>query len=85
MDDYRDFFPNLGDQNHKKTSEWDQTYNCIAWAAGDSDHWWDVETGYYWPDGANVGSVPLQTSLRPLRHLVTYGAATGSLRLVSRK
>ena len=56
MDDYRDFFPNLGDQNPKKTSDWDQTYNCIAWAAGDSDQWWDVETGYYWPVGASVGS-----------------------------
>ncbi len=55
MDDYRDFFPNLGDQNHRKTSDWDLTYNCIAWAAGNSDQWWGVETGYYWPDGAGVG------------------------------
>lgn len=55
MNDYREFFPNLNDQNHKTTSVWDETYNCIAWAAGSSDQWWDVESGYHWPEGARSG------------------------------
>ena len=54
-DDYRDCFPLLSDQNHEKTSAWNTTYNCIAWAAGTSEQWWEAAPGYYWPEGAGMG------------------------------
>ena len=33
-----------------ETSPADTTYNCIAWAAGDSANWWWPQL-YYWPPG----------------------------------
>ena len=33
--------------NHRLTSPSDVDYNCIAWAAGDVEHWW--QPGLYWP------------------------------------
>ena len=42
-------FPNLDAYNHKKTSNADPGYNCIAWAYGDNTKWfWPVKR-YYWP------------------------------------
>ena len=32
------------------TSEQDENYNCIAWAAGDIENWW-WPIGGHWPDG----------------------------------
>lgn len=40
-------FPNLTPSNHEKTSEFDVGYNCIAWAAQDTEHWW--QPGFHWP------------------------------------
>ncbi|MCB9951776.1 MAG: hypothetical protein H6824_12415 [Planctomycetaceae bacterium] len=40
-------FPRLTPENHQQTSNRDVKYNCIAWAAGDVNHWW--EPGRYWP------------------------------------
>lgn len=40
-------FPRLNQQNHRVTSPASLDYNCIAWAAGDIDHWW--QPGIYWP------------------------------------
>ena len=37
------FFPGLGDTAFRVTSPATRDYNCIAWAAGDTAHWW-------WPD-----------------------------------
>ena len=39
--------------NWTKASDADVRYNCIAWAAGDCDHWWEPSglNGHYWPDG----------------------------------
>lgn len=48
-------FPHLDSSNHKVTSVRTVEYNCIAWAAGESDRWWDVADGYYWPPGATKG------------------------------
>ncbi|HMD98104.1 MAG TPA: hypothetical protein VKM93_12350 [Terriglobia bacterium] len=36
-------FPNLNAGNHEITSAASRLYNCIAWAAGDTQRWW-------WPD-----------------------------------
>lgn len=42
-----DTFPRLTDRNHRITSEPDVGYNCIAWAAGKTEHWW--QPGVFWP------------------------------------
>ena len=48
-------FPELKGTGFKETSKPDPMYNCIAWAAGESDRWWEpsqpVDLGYYWPEG----------------------------------
>jgi len=45
-------FPNLLPGTFEKTSDCDISYNCIAWAANDTDNWWwpDLKDGY-WPTG----------------------------------
>ena len=46
-------FPKLTASNHRVTSDPSTTYNCIAWAAGRTDAWWEPlpAAGYYWPPG----------------------------------
>jgi len=46
-------FPHLADEGYVETSPATPSYNCIAWAAGQTDAWWwpssmDV---HYWPEG----------------------------------
>jgi len=40
-------FPRLTEQNHRITSPVTPDYNCIAWSAGDIEHWW--QPGVHWP------------------------------------
>jgi hypothetical protein len=40
-------FPRLTRQNHRVTSPASIEYNCIAWAAGDTENWW--QPGAFWP------------------------------------
>jgi hypothetical protein len=40
-------FPNLKSEEYKIESPVDYRYNCIAWAAGNSDIWW-------WPDKESI-------------------------------
>jgi hypothetical protein len=46
-------FPNLTSANSRPTSSYDEGYNCIAWAAEDSEKWWwpDAMEQHYWPAG----------------------------------
>ena len=44
-------FPTLCGSRYDVTSPPDKRYNCIAWAAGDSQRWWWPQGGY-WPPGA---------------------------------
>ena len=48
-----DFFHNLNPHNHKITSNATIDYNCIAWAAGANNRWWDPteNPNYFWPEG----------------------------------
>jgi hypothetical protein len=39
-------FPRLTLDNHRTTSPPTPDYNCVAWAAGDTEHWW--QPGRYW-------------------------------------
>ena len=47
-------FPNLNTANSKLTSPETGDYNCIGWAAGETDRWWwpNPNPPYYWP--ANI-------------------------------
>ncbi len=40
-------FPRLTPANHRVTSPASPDYNCIAWSAGDTEHWW--QPGVPWP------------------------------------
>jgi hypothetical protein len=42
-----DDFPRLTAHNHRVTSPPSPDYNCIAWAAGDVERWW--QPGEFWP------------------------------------
>ena len=48
-------FPRLHPDNHEVTSPSSRRYNCIAWAAGDTGHWWwpdvDPDDAIFWPPG----------------------------------
>ena len=47
-------FPNLRRSSYRITSDPTETYNCIAWAAGNTKRWYEPtpDPGCYWP--ANV-------------------------------
>jgi hypothetical protein len=47
-------FPKLASTTHRITSPSDPKCNCIAWAAGDTGRWWelDEEENDYWPPDA---------------------------------
>lgn len=49
-----DYFPRLRPNDYQITSSKSHTYNCIAWAAGETDRWWwpDPFDQYFWPKGA---------------------------------
>jgi hypothetical protein len=58
---WADDFPRLTAQNHRSTSPATPDYNCVAWAAGDLEHWW--QPGVYWlppdwPHDGGSGSFP---------------------------
>ncbi|MBI3466131.1 MAG: hypothetical protein HY000_24210 [Planctomycetes bacterium] len=46
-----DDFPRLTHDNYRVTSPANPDYNCIAWSAGDIEHWW--QPGVYWPTGGS--------------------------------
>jgi hypothetical protein len=43
----RQDFPYLTEENHRVTSPSSADYNCVAWSAADTEHWW--QPGVYWP------------------------------------
>ena len=58
-----DIFPQLNAGSHRVTSPRDGAYNCVAWAAGQTDTWWDHLFGY-WPNSASRdGSVAAYVDL----------------------
>ena len=46
-------FPNLNRAGYTITSAADVDYNCIAWAVGDTQKWWEPLPGFYWPPGVH--------------------------------
>jgi hypothetical protein len=75
-------FPNLKESGYSITSPEDISYNCIAWAAHDTERWWWPSSLYYWPDHvpreetlesfvqayATLGFVPIQDAGLELGH-----------------
>jgi hypothetical protein len=60
-------FPRLTPRNHYVTSPATADYNCVAWAAGDTEHWW--QPGVYWPADAppqDFGISALEGAFRAL-------------------
>jgi hypothetical protein len=45
-------FPNLKTSPFRETSPTTSFYNCIGFAAGETDRWWWPTGGYYWPPEA---------------------------------
>jgi hypothetical protein len=43
-------FPRLTPDNYRVVSSPTANYNCIAWSAGDTSHWW--QPGVFWPTDA---------------------------------
>ncbi len=59
----QDRFPGLVGTSYRVSSPVTRDYNCIAWAAGDTAHWWwpDIDPdndAIFWPP-----SVPLEETL----------------------
>lgn len=55
-----DEFPLLTPHNHRETSNASPDYNCVAWAAGDTENWW--QPGVFWPkdmpqDDVGIGAL----------------------------
>lgn len=44
-------FPSLAASGYEKSSEYDPSYNCIAFSVHDKGQWWQKlpVRGYYWP------------------------------------
>jgi hypothetical protein len=60
-------FPRLTPENHHVTSPETTDYNCIAWAAHDTEHWW--QPGTHWPaavESDEYGVESLQEAFRIL-------------------
>jgi hypothetical protein len=61
-------FPQIHEGNHRKTSDPDSSYNCLAWASHHTDRWLDpLKPMGYWPP-----DVPLRLTLNNLT--IIYGA-----------
>lgn len=62
-----DWFPNLAAAGYVITSPVTLMYNCYAWAAQDSTHWWEpgrTMSHYYWPpDVAATNTLAVHTQL----------------------
>ncbi len=60
MPTFQDHFPDLNSENHLPTSPITSDYNCIAWAAEESDCWWwplPAGAGYWPPEVARAETV----------------------------
>jgi hypothetical protein len=65
---FKQHFPNISDVEKKKTSDLDDTYNCIAWAFKDSQrHWWPNKMRSFWPIDV-VGMTDIEAFEEWFRH-----------------
>ena len=67
-------FPNLKKAGYSITSPKDIAYNCIAWAAHDTERWWWPNSNYHWPE-----KVPREETLESfIRAYATIGFSPSS-------
>ena len=60
----RRLFPKLFGGRYSLTSGRTKRYNCIAWATGHDDAWWEASLDGYWPEGfRSDGSVEAAVEL----------------------
>lgn len=68
--------PRMVEDDFQNTSDPTCEYNCIAWAIGATDLWWEpfVAPGYFWPNGVDP-DYQVQTLVRifSLREFVECG------------
>ena len=68
----------MTDGNYLITSDADSSYNCVAWAVGDTSRfWYDARIkGYYWPPG--VGSADTLDGWKRLFEIHGYSETESS-------
>jgi hypothetical protein len=74
-------FPGLQGQDWEITSLSTPVYNCIAWAAGDEECWWQPDSGlggYYWPTNLPPGQ-SISNYVRAFRQLGYRECGDGAL------
>ena len=59
-------FPGI---DYRITSEQDNYYNCIAWAAGNNDDWWSHHEDYRWIGERGPGIQTLVTLFNTLGYV----------------
>jgi len=67
-------FPGLQTSRYEVTSPADRRYNCLAWAAGVTDLWWDPGPDGYWP--SDVPREPTVEGARAAYATLGYTTAT---------
>ncbi len=70
-------FPRLTPENHRRTSPPTPDYNCIAWSAGDAEHWW--QPGVYWPAEVPLGDYGVGVLIRAFQSLGYEACEDGRL------
>jgi len=60
-------FPRLTPENHRISSPLSTDYNCIAWSAHDTDHWW--QPGVYWPIETSTSDYGIAALMRVFQSL----------------
>jgi len=59
--------PRLTATNYRATSPATPEYNCVAWAAGDTQHWW--QPGVYWPLPVAIHDFGIEGLVRAFQQL----------------
>ena len=70
------FFPRLKGTDWRVTSSATTQYNCVAWAADDTERWWWPTASYYWPNG--IERVATVGAFERLFSVLGYEACDGS-------
>jgi hypothetical protein len=70
-------FPRLTAHNHRVTSPASPDYNCVGWAADDTEHWW--QPGIFWPTSAPAGMFGIDVLIQAFSLLGYENCPDGSL------
>jgi len=63
--------PNLREENYTTESDEDPSYNCLAWALGYKDRWWEPDpdpySTYFWPTECDRNDSSLNSYIYAIR------------------